>query len=138
MSDCKKHTNVVMDTCGACMVERIQELEVKLKDKTTPSFNTKVDESDVCCHKCGGVSGVYLQCCDDCMTRFNKLSMENGTGFHRESECDRDHNWVNSDVGVECDNCPIYVDAEMFTKLEKLMLDYIPADKIYGIIEDED
>ena len=28
--------------------------------------------SDVC-HKCGSISGVYLQVCDDCMTRFNKL-----------------------------------------------------------------
>jgi hypothetical protein len=26
------------------------------------------------CHKCGSLSGVYLQICDDCMTQFNKLS----------------------------------------------------------------
>lgn len=25
------------------------------------------------CHKCGSVSGVYLQLCDDCMTQFNNL-----------------------------------------------------------------
>lgn len=25
------------------------------------------------CHKCGSVSGVYLEVCDDCMTRFNKV-----------------------------------------------------------------
>lgn len=25
------------------------------------------------CHKCGSVSGVYLQVCDACMTRFNRL-----------------------------------------------------------------
>lgn len=25
------------------------------------------------CHKCQSLSGVYLQICDDCMTRFNKL-----------------------------------------------------------------
>lgn len=24
------------------------------------------------CHKCGSVSGVYLQICDDCLTRFNR------------------------------------------------------------------
>lgn len=26
------------------------------------------------CHKCGSLSGVYLQICDDCITQFNKLS----------------------------------------------------------------
>lgn len=25
------------------------------------------------CHKCGSASGVYLQVCDDCMTRLNGL-----------------------------------------------------------------
>lgn len=26
------------------------------------------------CHKCGSISGVYLQVCDGCMTHFNKVS----------------------------------------------------------------
>lgn len=31
------------------------------------------DSSHDMCHKCGSISGVYYNLCDDCMTRFNRL-----------------------------------------------------------------
>ena len=32
-----------------------------------------MNNPDSLCHKCGSVSGVYLQICDDCITRFNRI-----------------------------------------------------------------
>lgn len=30
------------------------------------------------CNKCGSISGVYYEICDDCMTKFNILEKQNG------------------------------------------------------------
>jgi hypothetical protein len=36
-----------------------------------------MNNTDSLCHQCGSVSGVYLQICDNCMTKFNRIAEDN-------------------------------------------------------------